>query len=75
MNQNLISLGLVVIGFTLFYLMPASMRKNWKEIGTKPPAGDAVLLLMRFMGLLTAAAGLVLMSGVVDLAKMAGNGP
>lgn len=75
MNQNLVSLGLVVFGFTLFYLMPASMQKSWKDIGSKPPAGDAVLLLMRFMGLLAAAAGLIFLSGIIDLAKMAGNGP
>ncbi len=76
MSQNsLFALGLFIFGFTLMILMPASMRKNWKLIGQKPVAGDTVILMMRFMGIIIIAAGALFLTGVVDIAPLASNEP
>jgi hypothetical protein len=62
-NENLFALGLFVFGFTLLFLMPASMRNNWRELGSKPVAGDVVLLMMRFLGIVIIAAGVLILAG------------
>ncbi len=75
MNQELLALGLFVIGFTFLYLMPASFQKNWDEIGSKPPAGDGVVFMLRIMGALAILAALALGAGVINVpASPSANG-
>ncbi len=71
MNTTLLSAGLFVFGFTLLFLMPAGMMKTWKELGSKPLAGDTTVLIMRFMGLLLIVAGVLFLLGIIDMASFA----
>lgn len=71
MNQSLFAVGLLIFGFSLSILMPASMIRTWKELDYKPPAGGTVVMMMRALGLLILVAGLIILSGVVDITTMA----
>lgn len=73
MNQNLFAIGLLIFGFSLMILMPASMTRSWKELDFRPPSGGAVIMLMRFLGLLIMISGLVIFSGIVDIATVDGD--
>lgn len=76
MNQQLFAIGLFIIGFTLLFIMPASTIKSWKQLGCKPPGGDAVVFMMRFMGVLIIVFGAVILTGAIDIASLVptGNG-
>ena len=74
MNNTLFAAGLFVFGFTLLFLMPASTQKSWKELGHKPPAGDSIILMMRFMGLLVIVFGVIALTGIVDLSSLIPRG-
>ncbi|VAX17015.1 hypothetical protein MNBD_NITROSPINAE01-1737 [hydrothermal vent metagenome] len=69
MNNTLLSAGLFVFGFTLLFLMPAGMMRTWKELGSKPIAGETTVLIMRFMGLLLIVAGVLFLLGIIDMAS------
>jgi len=73
MDNTLFAIGLFVFGFTLIFLMPASMQKSWKELNYKPPAGDTILLLMRFMGIFLLFAGAAFLSGAIDVSSVIGG--
>ncbi len=75
MNQSLFAIGLLIFGFSLMILMPASMNKSWKELDFRPPAGGSVIMLMRFLGLLIMVSGLIILSGIVDIATIGGGNP
>ena len=75
MNQNLFAIGLLIFGFSLMILMPASMSKSWKELDFRPPAGVAVIMLMRALGLLIMVSGLIILSGIVDIVSVVGDNP
>lgn len=75
MNQSLFAIGLLIFGFSLMILMPASMSKSWKELDFKPPSGGAVIMLMRTLGLFIMVFGLVILSGIVDIATVGGGDP
>ena len=75
MNQNLFAIGLLIFGFSLMILMPASMSKSWKELDFRPPSGRAVIMLMRFLGLFIMVSGLVILSGMVDIVSVSGGDP
>lgn len=67
MNQELFAIGLLIFGFSLMILMPASMVKSWKDLDFKPPSGGSLIMLMRFLGLIIMVSGLVILSGIVDI--------
>lgn len=67
MDQQLFALGLFVFGFTLLFIMPAAQHRSWKNIGSKPPAGDAVVMMMRFMGLFLLLIGFLIISGAINI--------
>jgi len=75
MNQSLFAVGLLIFGFSLMILMPASMIKSWKELDFRPPSGGAVIMMMRFLGLLIMVSGLVILSGIVDIVSVSGGNP
>ncbi len=75
MNQNLFAAGLLIFGFSLLVFMPASMHKTWKDLDFKPPAGDVIVLMMRFLGLMVILFGLAVFSGAVDMSAMINNNP
>ena len=68
MNQDMFAVGLLIFGFSLAVFMPASTRRSWEILGSKPQGGEAVILMMRFLGLLVIAVGLVILAGMVDIA-------
>ncbi|VAX14813.1 hypothetical protein MNBD_NITROSPINAE04-1026 [hydrothermal vent metagenome] len=70
MNQSLFAVGLLIFGFSLMILMPASMIKSWRELDFRPPAGGAVIMLMRALGLFIIVSGLVILSGIVDITSV-----
>ncbi len=67
MNTNLFAVGLFVIGFTLLVIMPASTKKSWKELGSKPQGADSAVLMMRFLGVLIIVFGAVIGAGLIDI--------
>lgn len=67
MRNTLLAAGLFVFGFTLLFLMPAGMMRSWKELKSKPPAGDATILIMRFMGVLIIVMGAFFLAGIIDI--------
>ncbi len=75
MNQNLFAAGLLIFGFSLLVFMPASMQKTWKDLDFKPPAGDAIVMMMRFLGLMVILFGLAVFTGAVDMSAMINNNP
>jgi len=70
MNQSLFAIGLLIFGFSLMILMPASMTKAWKDLDFRPPAGGSVIMLMRALGLFIIISGLVILSGIVDITSV-----
>lgn len=71
MNQELLALGLFVIGVTFLYLMPSSFQRNWRETGSKPPAADGVVFLLRVMGAVAILTALALGAGIIDVREIA----
>jgi len=67
MNQSMFAIGLLIFGFSLMVLMPASMSKSWRELDFRPPAGGAVIMLMRALGLFIIVSGLLILSEMVDI--------
>ncbi|MGK7346519.1 MAG: hypothetical protein ACNS63_12010 [Candidatus Nitrospinota bacterium M3_3B_026] len=72
-NELLFAVGLFVIGFTLLFLMPESMKRNWVELEYKPPAADTVVLMLRFLGLLLIIFGVAVLAGAVEIFPAAGG--
>lgn len=66
-TELLFAMGLFIIGFTLLFLMPESMKRHWAELEYKPPAADTVVLMLRFLGLLLIAFGVAVLSGAVEV--------
>lgn len=70
MSDVLFASGLFIFGMTLLFLMPESMKKNWRELGHKPPAGDAIVMMMRFLGLFLIVLGVMALTGIIDVASI-----
>lgn len=73
MNQGLFAAGMVIFGFTLMVLLPASMRRHWNELGGVPAAAGGVLLLMRFMGLAVIVVGAMIAMGYLNFTGAPGG--